>query len=55
MWDEMRSINIAEEIKSIQIPIFFFEGKYDMATPTILVEKYYDSLDAEKGKKLILF
>ena len=55
MWDEMRSINIAEEIKSIQVPIFFFEGKYDMATPTILVEKYYDSLDAERGKKLILF
>ena len=55
MWDEMRSINISEEIKSIQIPLFFFEGKYDMATPTILVEKYYDSLDAERGKKLILF
>ena len=55
MWDEMRSINITEEIKSIQVPIFFFEGKFDMATPTILVEKYCDSLDAGKGKKLILF
>jgi pimeloyl-ACP methyl ester carboxylesterase len=55
MWDEMRNINITEEIKSIQVPIFFIEGKYDMATPTILVEKYYDSLDAERGKKLMLF
>lgn len=55
MWDEMRSINLTEEIKSIQVPIYFFEGKYDMATPTILVEKYYDSLDAVRGKKLILF
>ena len=55
MWDEMRSINIAAEIKSIQVPIFFFEGKYDMATPTILVENYYDNLDAKKGKKLIIF
>ena len=55
MWDEMRSINISEEIKSLQVPVFFIEGKYDMATPTILVEKYYDSLDAERGKKIILF
>jgi pimeloyl-ACP methyl ester carboxylesterase len=55
MWDEMRSINISEEIKSIQVPLFFFEGKYDMATPTILVENYYDSLDAKEGKKLIIF
>jgi pimeloyl-ACP methyl ester carboxylesterase len=55
MWDEVRSINISEQIKSLQVPVFFFEGKYDMATPTILVEKYYDSLDGERGKKLILF
>jgi pimeloyl-ACP methyl ester carboxylesterase len=55
MWDEVRSINISEQIKSLQVPVFFFEGKYDMATPTILVEKYYDSLDADRGKKLILF
>ncbi len=55
MWDEMRSIDITKEIKSIKVPIYFFEGKYDMATPTALVEKFYSSLDAEKGKKLIIF
>jgi pimeloyl-ACP methyl ester carboxylesterase len=55
MWDEMRSINMTKEIKSIKVPIYFFEGKYDMATPTILVENFYNSLDAEKGKKLIIF
>jgi len=26
-----------------------------MTTPTVLVEKFYDNLDAEKGKKLIIF
>ena len=26
-----------------------------MITPTILVEKYYNSLDAEKGKKFVIF
>jgi hypothetical protein len=26
-----------------------------MATPTILVDKFYDNLEAERGKKLIIF
>ncbi|NAY90968.1 alpha/beta fold hydrolase [Muricauda sp. JGD-17] len=55
MWDEMRSINLTAEIKSVKVPTYFFEGKYDMATPTILVKSFYNVLDAEKGKKLIIF
>jgi pimeloyl-ACP methyl ester carboxylesterase len=26
-----------------------------MSTPTVLVERFYDNLDAERGKKLIIF
>ena len=55
MWDEIKNINITKEIQSIKVPIYFFEGKYDMATPTVLAENFYDSLDAQKGKKLIIF
>ncbi|MHC5073273.1 MAG: alpha/beta fold hydrolase [Planctomycetota bacterium] len=55
MWDEIKNINITKEIQSIKTPVYFFEGKYDMATPTILVENFYNSLNAEKGKKLIIF
>ncbi len=55
MWEEMKNVNLTEEIQSIEVPIYFFEGKYDMNTPTVLVEKFYDNLDAEKGKKLIIF
>jgi pimeloyl-ACP methyl ester carboxylesterase len=55
MWDDMRRINLTKESKSINVPVYFFEGKYDMATPTVLVEKFYDSLDAKKGKTLIIF
>lgn len=55
MFDEIKSVNLTREIQSIEVPIYFFEGKYDMATPTILVENFYESLDAEKGKKLIIF
>jgi pimeloyl-ACP methyl ester carboxylesterase len=55
MWKELKNVNLTKEIRSIKVPIYFFEGKYDMATPTVIVEKFYDNLDAEKGKKLIIF
>ena len=55
MWEELKNVNLTKEIQSIKVPIYFFEGKYDMATPTVVVENFYDNLDAEKGKKLIIF
>jgi pimeloyl-ACP methyl ester carboxylesterase len=55
MWEEIKDINLTQEIQSIKVPIYFFEGKYDMATPTVLVEHFYSSLDAEEGKRLIIF
>jgi len=55
MWEELKKVDLTKEIQSINVPIYFFEGKYDMTTPTVLVEKFYEILDAEKGKKLIIF
>jgi pimeloyl-ACP methyl ester carboxylesterase len=55
IWEEYKNINLTNEITSIKVPIYFFEGKYDMTTPTVLVERYYANLDAKKGKKLIIF
>jgi proline-specific peptidase len=55
MWDEINNIDITKEIRSIKVPVYFFEGKYDMATPTVLVKEFYDGLEAVKGKKLIIF
>ncbi|UCE79113.1 MAG: alpha/beta fold hydrolase [Nitrospiraceae bacterium] len=55
MWDEINDIDITKEIHSFKIPVYFFEGRYDMATPTVLVEIFYERLEAEKGKELIIF
>jgi len=55
MWEEINDVNLEKEIQSIKVPIYFFEGKYDMATPTVLAKNFFDSLDAIKGKKLIIF
>jgi pimeloyl-ACP methyl ester carboxylesterase len=55
MYDELKTINFSEEIQSIKAPIYFFAGKYDMTTPTILVENYFNNLNAENGKHFFLF
>ena len=55
MWEELKNVNLTKEIQTIKVPTYFFEGKYDVTTPTVVVEKFYDNLDAEKGKKLFIF
>jgi pimeloyl-ACP methyl ester carboxylesterase len=55
MYDELKILNFNKEIQSLNVPIYFFSGKYDMITPTVLVEKYYKNLDAINGKRLIIF
>jgi pimeloyl-ACP methyl ester carboxylesterase len=55
MYGELKNLNFNEEIRSITAPIYFFAGKYDMITPTFLVEQYYKNLDAVNGKKLFTF
>ena len=55
LWQEIIHINFTKEIESIKAPIYFFGGKSDMITPTVLVENFYNGLDAEKGKKLVIF
>ena len=55
MWEELKNVNLTKEIQSIKVPIYFFEGKYDVTTPTVIVEEFFDNLDAEKGKTLFIF
>jgi pimeloyl-ACP methyl ester carboxylesterase len=54
-WEEIKNIDFTKEIQSIKVPIYFFMGKYDMTTPTVQVEDFFNGLNAEKGKKLIIF
>jgi pimeloyl-ACP methyl ester carboxylesterase len=55
MWEEITAIDFAKEIESIDVPIYFFVGRFDMISPTVQVENFYRGLNAEKGKKLIVF
>lgn len=55
MWEEMTAIDFVKEIESIDVPVYFFVGRFDMVSPTVQVEDFYQGLDAKKGKKLVVF
>jgi pimeloyl-ACP methyl ester carboxylesterase len=55
LWKELAEVNFTREIDSIKVPIFFFEGKHDMITPTVVVEEFFNQLKAEGGKRLVIF
>lgn len=56
MWSSSAefSRNYREEIPSVDIPIYFFVGKKDYTTPTVLIEDYFEKINAPK-KELIVF
>ena len=55
MWDSTRSCNIFQEVHKLKIPVYFFSGKNDYNTPLQLVKKYFETLEAPKGKDLVIF
>ncbi|SES98493.1 Pimeloyl-ACP methyl ester carboxylesterase [Natronincola peptidivorans] len=42
----LENLKFDEEIKSLEVPVFFMQGKYDFNTPSELVKKFYDAVDA---------
>jgi len=55
MWEEIRNTNLADEIDTLRVPVYFFEGKYDMNNPTVIVEEFYENIVATEGKEFIIF
>ena len=54
-YNELKMIDFTAEIKSLEVPVYFIQGKFDMITPTIQVEEFYFNVSAQKEKKLIIF
>lgn len=55
LWDDMMAINLFKQVKEVNCPVYFFEGKYDAIVSSKLAEQYYKKLVAKKGKHLIWF
>lgn len=55
MYDELNKVDFNLEIDSVKTPVYFFQGKYDMITPTVQIESLYQNINAKNGKRLIMF
>jgi pimeloyl-ACP methyl ester carboxylesterase len=55
LWDERVETNLFEQAPRIEVPVYFFAGRHDYNTPSELAERYYQALDAPRGKHFIWF
>lgn len=52
--EEMVTTNFMEQVKRIEVPVYFLAGQFDYVTPTSLVEEYMEILESPH-KELIVF
>jgi pimeloyl-ACP methyl ester carboxylesterase len=55
LWPDVMQVDFPQTVKAIDVPIYFFVGRYDYNTPAVLTEAYFNTLQAPRGKQLIWF
>lgn len=55
MWGGVEQTNLFEQVPRVEIPVYFFAGRYDYNTPFELAERYYEQLEAPRGKHIVWF
>lgn len=54
LWNQVMGINFFNENTDLNIPVYFFEGRYDYGTPFALVEEYMNIINAPH-KEIVWF
>lgn len=54
VYQQLYDIDMRTDYISLDVPIYFFEGRYDFNAPTSLVEEYYNVLDCPE-KEIVWF
>lgn len=52
--DEIMKVNIMQDVKEVSVPVYFFAGIHDYVCPSVLIEQFYNQLNAPV-KELIWF
>ena len=48
LWPEVASTNLFNEIDSMQVPVYIFQGKHDRQTPYSMAKDFYEQLKAPR-------
>lgn len=54
MWEEVGATCFPETCTKFEVPFYIFDGRLDMNTPSVLVEDWYDMIEAPE-KELVWF
>jgi len=54
MWPQIMKINLREQVKKVEIPVFFLQGRNDYNAPTSILNEYYSLLEAPE-KEIFYF
>ena len=54
VYPQLYDIDLRESYAKLQVPVYFFEGKYDINAPIDIAEEYYNMLECPK-KELVWF
>ncbi|NLT95843.1 MAG: alpha/beta hydrolase [Clostridia bacterium] len=54
VYQQLYDIDLRNDYSKLNVPVYFFLGRYDVNAPTALVEEYYRVLDAPE-KKIVWF
>lgn len=56
LWNrDLYQIDLIPQVKDLDVPVIFLCGRNDNFTPSVLVEKFYEQLEAPAGKWLVWF
>lgn len=54
VYPQLYEMDLRQEYKALEVPVYFFEGRHDINAPTELAQEYYEMLDCPK-KELVWF
>lgn len=55
MLDDLDGVNLLTQAPRLDVPVYIFQGRHDLASPSALAERYFAALEAPRGKTLIWF
>lgn len=54
IWNDILNTDLIESVTQLDIPVYFFEGRFDYTCSSLLAKEYFDVLEAPE-KKFFLF
>ena len=55
LWLPLNDVNLFEQAPRIEVPVYFFLGRHDYVVTSEVAERYFQAIDAPRGKQIVWF